>query len=353
MATFEKRRGPYGRTSVRAVIRRKGYPVIRQTFSPPAPMAQARAWAAQVEADIAAGRYRAHLANTRTVDDLITRYIVERCPDTRSGRQAAQELRAWREHLGEYDIRDLQPAHIASARDALSETRSPGSVARYLAVLSTAFNVAVVDWQYLEDNPCRRITRPKVPRGRVRFLSDPERRRLLAACERSGCRALSTVVSIAIYTGMRRGELLGLTWHDVDLGRRRVILTETKNNERRRVPLSSDAVSLLSAWRPCNARPDHYVFHSPRTRTRPLDIHVHWAGAVRAARLPDFRFHDLRHTAASYLAMSGATTQEIAEILGHKTLAMVKRYAHLTEAHGVDVVERMQARIFGPDIRKQ
>jgi integrase len=88
------------------------------------------------------------------------------------------------------------------------------------------------------------------------------------------------------------------------------------------------------------------VFPNP-TGTRPANIRAAWQGAVRRAGIENFRFHDLRHSAASYLAMSGASLHEIAEVLGHKTLAMVKRYAHLTEAHTRSVVERMNRAVFG------
>jgi len=343
LATFETRKTIKGRRRTRAVVRRKGFPVVRATFDR---KLDAETWARQVETDMASGRYQATQANVRTVGDMVSRYIVEVCPKTKTGAHTAQQLRAWRDLIGEQDVRAVRPSDVASARDQLGTGRAAGTTVRYLAALSRCFTVAIRDWQWLDVNPCKKITWPKESRGRVRFLDDDERNRLLAACRASKCRRLADIVMVAMLTGMRRGEILGLRWGDIDLERRRIILEETKNDERRRVPLSSDAVAILQDRQPPNARPDYFVFHSPRTRERPLNIEVAWQKALKLARVKDFRFHDLRHTAASYLAMSGATTQEIAEILGHKTLAMVKRYAHLTEAHSIDVVERMQERMF-------
>ena len=139
-------------------------------------------------------------------------------------------------------------------------------------------------------------------------------------------------------------ELLNLTWHDVDLKRGTITIHETKNGERRTLPLTGIALELL---RQQIRRIDtSFVFPSPDGK-KPLDIRSAWDTALRRAEIPDFRFHDLRHSAASYLAMNGASLMEIAEILGHKTLAMVKRYAHLSESHTRSVVARMNQAVFG------
>jgi integrase len=118
------------------------------------------------------------------------------------------------------------------------------------------------------------------------------------------------------------------------------VLHKTKNRERRAVPIASTVRTPLLNHSEARRPKTEYVFPHP-TEDRPLDFDGAFRGAADRAGLTDFRFHDLRHTAASYLAMSGATTAEIAAVLGHKTLAMVKRYAHLSEQHTSAVVERM------------
>ena len=158
---------------------------------------------------------------------------------------------------------------------------------------------------------------------------------------------------------MRSGEILGLYWQDpknppqdrawgvVDVAAGRIVLHLTKNGERRVVPLvghASECVKELAKVR----RLDTDLLFPGRVKTsEPIDLRQPWEKALERAEIHDFRFHDLRHSAASYLAMNGASLAEIAETLGHKTLQMVKRYSHLSEAHTASVVERMNAKIFG------
>lgn len=139
---------------------------------------------------------------------------------------------------------------------------------------------------------------------------------------------------------------MSLTWEDVDLHQGRATLHETKNGERRVVPLSGKALELLKAHAKVRRLNTSLLFPGKNPQ-KPMDLRTPWESALKKAGIEDFRFHDLRHSAASYLAMNGASLAEIAEVLGHKTLQMVKRYAHLSEAHSAGVMERMNARIFG------
>jgi integrase len=141
-------------------------------------------------------------------------------------------------------------------------------------------------------------------------------------------------------------EVVGLRWQDIDLTRQVIILHETKNGERRVLPLSGLALELLIQRSHVRQLYTDFIFPAHNLKT-PMDIRAPWDRAITHANLKDFRFHDLRHSAASYLAMNGATLSEIADILGHKTLQMVKRYAHLSEAHTATVVAKMNERIFG------
>ncbi len=191
----------------------------------------------------------------------------------------------------------------------------------------------------------RRVRRLREPRGRVRFLSDAERARLLTACQGRPNRVLAPVVVLALATGARKMELLRLTWAEVDLRRARITLHDTKNRERRVLPLTGRALEAVQQLAKVRRIDTPLLF--PRTDGRhPLDIRYAWAQALQEADIRDFRFHDLRHCAASYLAMTGASLAELAAILGHRTLQMVQRYAHLSEAHTAGVVARMNAAIF-------
>jgi len=215
-----------------------------------------------------------------------------------------------------------------------------------VTALGHVFTVAVNEWEWMEQNPVRKVSKYKEPRGRVRFLSDDEREKLLEACKESDNRFLYTVVVLALSTGARKMELLELKWQDVDLTRKSIILHETKNDDRRVLPLQGYALSLILECSKIRKLHCPYVFPSDK-KCQPIDIRTAWENALKRAEIEDFRFHDLRHSAASYLAMNGASLAEIAEVLGHKTLQMVKRYAHLSEAHTAKVVQSMNERIFG------
>jgi integrase len=222
----------------------------------------------------------------------------------------------------------------------------PATVKRYLAALSHAFTIAMREWQWMEENPCRRVSKPAEPRGCVRFLTDEERQRLLDICQASAGRSLYLVVLLALSTGARKGEILHLHWADVDLTHGRLTFHETKNSERRTVPLTGPALEQMRQHVRVRRIDTPLVFPNAQG-THPLDPRKAWETVRKQAAIADFRFHDLRHSTASYLAMNGASLAEIAEVLGHRTLAMVKRYAHLSEPHTAEVVTRMNAKIFG------
>jgi integrase len=166
--------------------------------------------------------------------------------------------------------------------------------------------------------------------GRLRYLTEEERVRLLAACEKSRNKDLFGVVTVALETGMRRGEILGLTWDRVDLSRGVLRLEITKSGRRREVPMRQAVYNVLAA------RPEHRVGRVWPDR----QIRKAFETAVAAARLDDFRFHDLRHTFASNFVMRGGSLQSLKEILGHGSMAMTLRYAHLAPEHVRGEMER-------------
>jgi len=191
----------------------------------------------------------------------------------------------------------------------------------------------------------RKVKKPKEARGRVRFLDDDEREKLLLASAKSSNEYLHICVTLALSTGMRLGELMGLKWPDVNLAKHFLILHETKNGERRRVPITGYAHDLLVEHSKVRRLDTGLLFPS-KNPDKPVDLRKPFGNALKQAEITDFRWHDLRHCAASYLAMNGASLAEIAEVLGHKTLQMVKRYAHLSDGHVSSVVSSMNEKIF-------
>ena len=352
MASLQPRTQKDGTIVYRVQVRLTGHPPVTATFKR---KTDARRWAQKVETDIREGRYfQTAEAKRHTFTELIDRYVRDVLPTKGTQRENQRhQLRWWKSQLGDYLLADVTPARLAECRDRLSaehtrygRARSPATVNRYLAALSHVFAVAVQEWEWLEDSPLRRVRKPREPRGRVRFLSDEERERLLQACKKSESPALYPAVVLALATGARKGEILKIRWGDVDFERERIVLEETKNRDRRALPLKGHALEVLRGLAKVRRIDTDLLFPTP-AGDRSVDLRYHWRTAVTQAGITNFRFHDLRHSAASYLAMNGASLVEISEILGHRTLQMVKRYSHLAESHTAKVVERMNKGIFG------
>lgn len=357
MGTIEERLTDQGKKAYRAKIRLKGYPPQSATF---AKKTDAKIWVQQTETEIREGRYLNKVkAKKYTVADVIDRYLDSLAKNNPRRVNDVKNLLAWwKAEIGSYRLSDLSKDALIQAREKLQDkelqrqrqdqerkTISNATVNRYWIAFKTALNFAIKEWEWLDTNPMSKIGALKENEGRKRFLSDDERKRLLAECQNSKNLQLFAIVILALSTGARRSEILNLEWKDVDFKKNAIRLYNTKNNEPRTLHLHGQALLVLKKLRK-DKEPDTLVFASPNNATNPIEITTAWEFALERAEIEDFRFHDLRHSAASYLAMNGATLAEIAEILGHKTLAMVKRYAHFTDTHTSDVVKKMNDKIF-------
>jgi len=402
MATFTKQKGKKG-TTYRVQVRRKGHYIAATLTSKEG----AERWARKIEREIDEGTFETTVeAQKHTLGEMVDRYIstmlyktevdddgneVE-IPLKKSSRDQRRCLLWWKDQAGDRKLSEVKPPLIVEYRDQLAgtktrtnTTRKAGTVNRYLAYLSTAFTVAMREWQWCHENPVKRVSKLKEPRGRVRFLSDYERNALLDSCQKIDQHLLYPLVVLSISTGARQGELLHLRWRDVDLERGVATIHDSKNDETRALPLHGTALDLLKERKRLFRRLDtDLVFANQNGVTRhPRES---WYRALKVAGIErdpkkdfenkkaeiektyadeddpavvkrlakqldlkdlGFHWHDLRHSAASYLAMNGATLAEIADILGHKTLAMVARYSHLTEQHTSSVVARMNEAVFG------
>jgi integrase len=284
-------------------------------------------------------------SDEHTLGELLAYYIAEVFP-TKARNTEYQQTRFLSKldrEYGHLPLSAITPAWLRQWRDRLALHRlKPDTIRQYLDSLSAVLSTAVNELEWLDTNPLHgnKVRKPPLSRGRVRFLSPEEQGRLLAACQASRNQALYPLVFLALTTGARRGELLSLRWQDIDLDRGYLRLSETKNKDRRAVPVPTVTLEVLRAYR-VGRRETEWVIPRQGEKTTFPGEHAWQAALLRAGLTGTFRFHDLRHTAASHLAMSGASLIEIAEILGHKTLAMVRRYSHFTQAHTRGVVERM------------
>ncbi|KKK71662.1 hypothetical protein LCGC14_2911670, partial [marine sediment metagenome] len=312
MASIQKRASKDGKFRYRVQVRRKGQPPLTATF---ARKTDAQNWAEDRETEFQQKRHFKYAeAKKHTVGEAIDRYIETVLPrKPKSAYIQAPQLIRWRDEIGDIKLADLIPPLIVACRDRLTEDivpggkkRSLGTVNRYLAALSHVFTVAMKEWGWIDSNPVLAVAKFKEPTGRTRYLSDEERSLLLKACKNSKNLHLFPIVVIAIATGMRKQEILSLTWDNIDLERRIAYIFETKNSEPRGVPLANLALKLLRKFRQHRSNASNYVFPS-LNGDRPIDIRSAWEVARNRSGLKGFRFHDLRHTTGSYLAMNGAS----------------------------------------------
>ncbi|PYS82488.1 MAG: hypothetical protein DMF67_12505 [Acidobacteria bacterium] len=206
------------------------------------------------------------------------------------------------------------------------EARSPATVNRELTILSRVLALAV-DAGHIGENPCRRVRRFKEDNARVRFLADDEETRLMKQI--GGRDLLRSVVIFALNTGLRRGEIFGLRWTEVDWSRNFIHVINTKTGKSRIIPLNDATRAVLRQQQ--ERSQSEFVFVSPRTGARLRNLRNGFGKACEDAKVFNFHFHDLRHTFASRLADVGVDAFTIAELMGHSTLEMTKRYTHATD----------------------
>ena len=318
MATYEKR-GKFWRVKVRRV----GAPEQTRTFDN---KALAERWARSVDTQIDDGILVDRRAADRTsLAQVLERYRLEVTPTKRGAQDENLRLRAMAlRPFARIRMSALTSSYLAVYRDERLKVVSGATVNREFNVLSHAIDTARREWDiYLPLNPCTLVRRPPQGRPRNRRLRRDEEARLLSACREARNVWLAHVVTLAIETGMRRGELLALQWPYVDLEKRIAFLPITKNGESRGVPLSSRAVGVFRAL-PRSASPR--VFGGLTAQA----VKLSFKRAVRRAGIEDLRLHDLRHEATSRFFEKGLNVMEVAAVTGHKTLQMLKRYTHLS-----------------------
>lgn len=353
MGTIAKRTTKSGKVHFRARIRLQGYPDQSATF---ATRTAAKDWVKTTEAAIIEGRHGTKRAKQHTLAEAIDRYLDDNLPALSESEQRNRKrhLVYWKKQLGKMSLaqlcNDADPIRLCMKQLARGNTargtrRAPATANRYYASLSKLFTCAM-RWNWARSNPLRMVDRLREQNARDRYLDETELKRLLEATAESKDPYLDVAVKLALTTGGRYAEIMGLTWSQVSVKRKSVTFRNTKNRDDRTVPLVEPALSAVKALR-TNRRKDSDLLFPWTKPDQPKDIRAGWVNALKAAKIKDFRFHDLRHTCASYLAMNGARPSELAAVLGHKTLAMVKRYSHVSEVHTAELVRSMAEKRFG------
>jgi integrase len=365
MATIEERIQADGTTSFRDNIRLKGYPMETATFDR---STDATKWIKKTEADIKANRHFGE-SKRHTLNELIDEYVnTPQHKRLKSAEDMRQRLGWWRKHYGEKLLQDFTTAVIARARDKLlqenltfpkrgedgkvrrveiDKKRSSATVNRYLAALSSICKLGVNELGWLDRNPVERVTKLKESTGRDRYLDESELPRFLAACRQHPDLYLAVLLSLT--TGGRQAEIMGLRWSQIDLNQRRATLYTgtTKNTDSRVMSLVGDAYTLLVERHKVRDEKEDRIFPPTHAAEKSsfINLRTPFMTALNEAHITNFKWHDLRHTCASYLMMNGVSALEISKVLGHRTMAMVARYAHLAPTRGADITSALAEKL--------
>jgi integrase len=352
-------------TRYTARVRVAGQPIMVKTFGT---KKAALRWSAEAES-----RLRSNLRDQEDASGMEFARLLDRYLSTVTTRKAVNTqtrdrfaARVLLRYFGGSVLGDITPGAVAAYRDTRLATVSACTLHKELAVLSHMFNVARREWGLAVRNSVQEIARPKTAGGRLRFLSMEEASALLEASGKSRNRNLKAFITLLLHTGMRPSEAAGLRWDRVDLANKSIEVQNTKTIysrtgiRGRRIPLTDAAAAALEEIEGREEQVEarrlkaegrkskgKFVFLpedgiGAGTISRPaLYFRTAFETACRRAGLRDFRMHDCRHTAASWLVMSGVDIRTVAEILGHSTLAMTMRYTHLLEAHKREAVNRI------------
>lgn len=276
--------------------------------------------------------------------EIINTYCSEILPRKALKTQINQrhQLQFWSKHLGELNINEIKPLDVIKTRGMIKASDATKNI--YMAALRHLFTIAVKEFGVVGDNPLLKISNLKAPRERVRYLSNQEFTDLLIACKESANPYLYLVVLLALGTGARKMEIMNLTWSDVDIDRQLIYLHTTKNGELATLPIPSKIMPELLQH--LTISKSALLFPSKRNPDKPVDLRLPFKQALERAGIKDFRFHDQRHTFASYLAMNDTPLNVIAELMRHKSYNMVKKYAHLSTGHKSKVINEMADKIF-------
>ncbi|WP_027469538.1 tyrosine-type recombinase/integrase [Deefgea rivuli] len=331
MASIQHR----GPRQYQASICIKGFPRLSRTFET---KAEAENWAKRVESEMNQGAYvDRREAERTTLGQALTRYANEITPTKKSAKSELSTIRRWMAHpLALRPLAQLRSVDFSQYRDSRLEEVSSSTVRLELALVSNLFTVAKKEWSIPIENPLAGIRKPKPAEGRERRLMGDEEERLIAAAKTclSDNMGLLVAIRLAIETGMRAGEIVGLRWHQVDFDKEVIRLGITKNGCKRIVPLTKEAEEVLWALpEPTSLNERINAFYDSRGLSKAFRL------ACKKAKIKGLRFHDLRHEAASRFAprMEAPT---LAKVMGWKTLQMSMRYYNPTEDELVVAVRR-------------
>src|SRR3989442_3675759 len=266
--------------------------------------------------------------------DFAQMYLEREGPLLKSIRTERNRVLAWAREFGSRPLGQITRAEIEAWRRERKSKCRPSTINRFMSGLRRLFSLAV-EWELLEESPMKGMKFLRENNARTRYLSLEECQRLIASCIAPHIRAL---VTVALHSGMRLGEILDLHWYDLDFASGFILVRDSKNGESRHVPMDATLFALFRAY---PRRPGTDLVFSSRCGGHIVDVRTGFLNSCKRAELTDLHFHDLRHTFASQFVMAGGDLYILKEILGHKSITMTQRYAHLSPTYKIKAIDRM------------
>lgn len=345
----------------RAEVRIKGFKPVRKSFydiDPKKAKKAAKIWADEIELNMQKGTYKENPIakhDISTISQLIEYYDFNVAKNKYSHYEKyATIYNWWKNQIGNVKVTDLTTAMLSSCKNTLKHekikkgnletNRSANTINKYLMCFSAILSYASNELELIQHNPMSKVKLEEKPKGRTRFLSLDEIAIFLKACK-DYSPTVYLFVMLLISTGARYSEVLQLCVENIDRDNLQVHFLNTKNGEHRGVPINKDVLDLISEYLKENNIKNGIIFRAKRSNAQYPYIKKAIEDIKKNIDTEYFTIHDLRHTTASYIAMNGGSLLDIAEILGHKSLSMARRYSHLTQKHTASLLNKVTAKI--------
>jgi len=295
-----------------------------------------------VKADILRGEYRFKRERKIRFEDFAKEYIEFAKVNKKSWRRDETSLKNLKAHFKNMLFSKITPRNIEEYKKKRIEEVKGSTINRELALLKFMFSLAK-KWKLVDENPVKEVKFFQEQKIEMKILNRDEINRLIDTSSDH----LKPIIKIALNTGMRKGEILNLRWSDIDFDKYFIFIKESKSGKMRKVPMNSIVSSALNSIE----RKSEFVFYNPKTNGHLRDFKTAFKAACRRAGIEDLRFHDLRHSAATFMVQGGIDLVTVKEILGHSSIEMTMRYAHPTPENKRKAVNVLAA-IFGQKEKK-
>jgi len=253
-------------------------------------------------------------------------------------------IKSFGDYFKNKPLSEITPWHIEKWKAERRKGVEASTVNRHITVLKHMFKKAV-EWKLTRENPTTTLKRFEENEPPTRYLTEEESEPLLTACkEQEGQPWLYPLVVLAIHTGMRQGELLGLRWENVDLSRRVITLRMGKKLRFKTIPIDDTAMQIVEDLND-ERFGEHVLMYAWGRPLKQSYVGRCFRNACEQAEITGFRFHDLRHTFGSHLTLAGVDLLTVSRLMGHKTTKMTERYTHLSLEHKAEAIAKLDSRL--------